>query len=128
HEATDFSVLCAMNCGNLLDVAKSARELWPQREIIVAADNDEWTTEPPNPGLTKASAAAKAIRAKLAVPQFKDTASKPTDFNDLAVAETLALVKEQIEAATVPAETDADTYKRLAALSPADYDRCRQNE
>ena len=75
-----------------------------------------------------ATAAAKAVRVKLAVPQFKDTTGKPTDFNDLAMAETLAFVKEQIEAAAVPAETDADTYKRLAALSPADYDRFRQNE
>jgi len=97
HEATGCAVLCAINCGNLLDVAKAARELWPQREIIVAADNDQFTNG--NPGLTKATAAAKAIRAKLAVPQFKNTAKKATDFNDLATVESLARVKEQIEAA-----------------------------
>jgi putative DNA primase/helicase len=129
HEATGHAVICAMNCGNMLAVVKAARELWPQREIIIAADNDQWTETPrKNPGLTDATAAAKAIRARLAVPQFKDTPTKPTDFNDLAALEGLPTVKQQIDAATVPAETDADTYARLAALPPAEYDRCREQE
>src|SRR6516164_8706691 len=67
HEATGYAVLCAMNCGNLLSVAKAARELWPQREMIVAADNDQWTDG--NPGQRKGTAAARAIRAKLGVPR-----------------------------------------------------------
>ena len=129
HEATGHAVICAMNCGNLLAVAKAARELWPQREIIIAADNDQWTEAPrKNPGLTDATAAAKSIRARLAAPQFKNTATKPTDFNDLAALEGLPTVKQQIDAATVPAETDADTYARLAALPSAEYDRCREQE
>jgi len=126
HEATGRAVICAMNCGNLLDVGKAARELWPQREIIIAADNDQFTDD--NPGLTKATAAAKAVRAKLAVPQFKDTASKPTDFNDLGIAEGVDSLKQQIGAAQIPTETDAEVFARLAELSPADYDRCRENE
>jgi putative DNA primase/helicase len=126
YEATGHSVICCMNCGNLLDVAKAVRELWSQREIIVAADNDQFTDG--NPGLTKASAAAKAIHAKLAVPQFKDIANKPTDFNDLATVESLDAVKEQVGAAQIPTETDGDTFARLAALSPAEYDRCRETE
>jgi len=82
HEATGLATLSAMNCGNLLAVVKALRERFPSREIIVAADNDVWTDG--NPGLTKASEAAKAIRAKFAVPQFKDVTAKPTDFNDMA--------------------------------------------
>jgi putative DNA primase/helicase len=126
HEATGHAVICAMNSGNLSEVAKAARELWPQREIIIAADNDRLTDG--NPGLTKATAAAKSIGAKLAVPQFLDNGSKPTDFNDLATAESLDVVREQIGAAQVPKETDADTFARLAALSPAEYDRRRETE
>ena len=87
HEATGHAVICAMNNGNLLEVAKAARELWPHVPIIVAADNDQFTDG--NPGLTKATAAAKAIGAKLAVPQFVDLTNKPTDFNDLAIAQGL---------------------------------------
>jgi len=129
HQATSHAVICAMNCGNLLSVAKAARELWPQREIIIAADNDQWTEAPrKNPGLADATTAAKAIRARLAVPQFKDTTTKPTDFNDMAALEGLPTVKQQIDVATVPAETDADTYARLAALPQAEYDRCREPE
>jgi putative DNA primase/helicase len=102
------------------------RAKWPEREIIVAADSDAWTDK--NPGLTAATAAAKAIRAGLAAPNFKGTSSKPTDFNDLAASEGLAAVKKQIGSATVPTETDADTYTRLAPLAPAEYDRCREQE
>lgn len=103
HEATGYSVVCAMNCGNLRNVANAIRELWPQREILLAADNDQFTDG--NPGLTNAIAAAKAIGARLAVPQFKSATNKPSDFNDIAVAETIAIVRQQIEAAAVPAET-----------------------
>ena len=62
HEATGHAVICAMNSGNLSEVAKAARELWPQREIIVAADDDQFTDG--NPGLTKATAAARSIGAR----------------------------------------------------------------
>jgi putative DNA primase/helicase len=126
HAATGYATICAMNCGNLFDTAKAVRELWSQRDIIVAADND--TSTDGNPGLTKATAAAKAIRARLAIPQFKDAMSKPTDFNDLATAENLDTVKAQISAAVIPTETDAETFMRLAALSPAEYDRVRKDE
>ena len=126
HKATGHAVICALNCANLLEVAKAARQLWPQREIIVAADNDQFTDG--NPGLTKGTAAAKAIRAKLAVPRFQDKASKLTDFNDLAITEGLDAVHQQIGAAQIPTETDADTFARLAVLSPAEYDRCRGTE
>ncbi|HEY3862041.1 MAG TPA: DUF3631 domain-containing protein [Verrucomicrobiae bacterium] len=129
HEATGHAVICAMNCHNLIAVAKAARELWPQREIIIAADNDQWTEAPrKNPGVTDATAAAKAIRARLAVPQFKDATTKPTDFNDLAALEELPTVKQQIDTAVLPTENDTDTYARLADLPPAEYDRCRQTE
>ncbi len=126
HQATGHAVICTMNCGNMPAVSKAERDLWPHREIIIAADNDEWTAG--NPGLTKAQAAAKAIRARLAVPQFKDAATKPTDFNDLQTLEGPTTVKTQIEAAATPTETDEDTFARLAALPPPDYDRCRDSE
>jgi putative DNA primase/helicase len=138
HQATDHILICAMNSGNLLEVANAARERWPQREIIIAADNDQFTDG--NPGLTKATAAARAIRAKLAVPQFNDVGSKPTDFNDLAIAEGLDAVREQIGSAQGPTEADTEnsqqtadvpdeeTIARLAALSFLQYERCRKDE
>jgi len=125
HQATGHSVICAMYCGNLLDVAKAVRELWSQREVIIAADNDAFTDG--NPGLTKATAAAMAIRAKIAVPQ-SDKIIGAIDFNDLATAEGLPAITKQIDAAEIPSERDGDAFGRLAALAPAEYDRCRESE
>lgn len=102
HEATRLAVLCAMNCGNLLAVAQALRARWPQREIILAADNDQFTQG--NPGLTKATEAAQAIHAKLAAPQFADTTTQPTDFNDLHRLQGLDTVKTQIENAPEASE------------------------
>ena len=116
-EATGFAVVTAMDCGNLLAVAKALREKWPAREIIIAGDHDQWTNG--NPGLTKATDAAKAIGARLAVARFADTATKPTDFNDLAKLEGLGTVKTQIESATVPKETAWPEPKALPDDLPA---------
>jgi len=123
HEATGFATVCAMNCGNLKAMAESLRAKHPEREIIIAADNDAWTDG--NPGLTKATEAAKAIQAKLAVPQFKDTASKPTDFNDLGKLEGIESVKGQIESATASKQSDEEIIAQLAKLPLLEYERCR---
>jgi len=125
-DATGLPAVAAMNCGNLLAVATALRAQFPQRDIIIAGDNDQFTEN--NPGVAKATAAAKGIRARLAVPQFLDTATQPTDFNDLAKLEGISTVKAQIEKATTPKETDEEIYARLAKLPPAQYDRQRQSE
>lgn len=96
-EVTGLASVAAMNAGNLLTVSKALREKFPSREIIIAADNDAWTDG--NPGLAKATEAAKAIRAKLAVPHFINTEAKPTDFNDLHKTEGIHTVKTLIESA-----------------------------
>lgn len=96
HMATGWSVFAAMNCGNLMPVARSIRELYPERTIIIAADNDQFRED--NPGLTKANEAAKAIKAQIASPEFGDEAlaNKPTDFNDLHQIDGLPEVRRQI--------------------------------
>jgi putative DNA primase/helicase len=68
HEESGHPVLCAMNAGNLLPVAKAARAAWPGADLLICADNDRKTEG--NPGLTAATAAAKATGARLAVPEF----------------------------------------------------------
>ncbi|HKW29246.1 MAG TPA: DUF3631 domain-containing protein, partial [Verrucomicrobiae bacterium] len=125
-EATGLATVAAMNAGNLPTVAKALREKFPEREIIIAADNDQFTDG--NPGLAKARDAAFAIRAKLAVPAFKNVTTKPTDFNDLHKLEGLDFVKTQIESAATPTETDEQRFQRLAKLTPAEYDRVRDDE
>jgi phage/plasmid primase-like uncharacterized protein len=94
--ATGWTVICAMDCGNLLPVAQEIRKLHPNRTLILCADNDQFTED--NPGLTKATAAAKSIHAVVAHPEFGDNAlaDKPTDFNDLHRLEGLPSVRTQI--------------------------------
>lgn len=96
HEATGHTVLCAFNAGNLESVAAHARKAYPDRELVLCADNDHATDG--NPGLTKATTAAHAVEALLAMPIFKDPKAR-TDFNDLHQAEGLDVVREQLTAA-----------------------------
>ena len=126
YEATGIATVAAMNCGNLAAVASSLRKQYPERDIIIAADDDHWTDG--NPGVTKATEAAQAIHARVAVPQFTNSANRSTDFNDLAAVEGLNPVKFQINSATRPDETPEQTVARLAALSPLEYDQCREAE
>ena len=82
HEETGHPVLCAMNAGNLLLVATAARSAWAGAELVICADNDRQTEG--NPGVTYATAAAKATGAKLIVPEFPEGVAG-SDFNDLAM-------------------------------------------
>ncbi len=100
HEATGCAVAVAFNAGNLKPVAEALRAKYPEVRLIVCADNDQWTKG--NPGLAKAREAAAAVGGFLAVPGFKDTATRPTDFNDLARLEGLDAVRRYIEAARPP--------------------------
>ncbi len=102
HEATGHAVACAMNAGNLLEVAQVLRGKYPKLEIIVAADDDHITEG--NPGLTKATEAAKAVGGKLAVPVFgPDRPEGATDFNDLHQLAGADAVRQCFDAA--PAES-----------------------
>lgn len=68
--ATGEAVAVAFNAGNLLPVALALRGKFPRTRIVVCADNDRFT--PGNPGVTAATAAAKAVRGQVVVPQFPE--------------------------------------------------------
>lgn len=104
HEATGQTVLCAFNCGNLEHVAAHARKKYPEREIVLCADDDHATDG--NPGMSKATAATLAVGALLSVPSFKEPfdadGKARTDFNDLHHAEGLDVVRAQLAGASKP--------------------------
>ncbi len=81
YEATGLPVLVAFNANNLKPVATSLRLRAPAAQIIIAADNDRFTSIG-NVGVQKAESAARDARAFVVIPQF-DT-DEGTDFNDLA--------------------------------------------
>ncbi len=83
HESTDYPVAVAFNAGNLTATAQAMRTKFPDLPLILCAD-DDYRTEG-NPGMTKATEAARAVGGLLAVPDFGDDRPEgATDFNDLA--------------------------------------------
>ena len=72
YRATGWACAVAFNCGNLLPVARALRQKFPRIRIVVCADNDIAT--PGNPGVTKATEAARAVRGYVATPRFKGAA------------------------------------------------------
>ena len=80
--------IASFNVGGLLAVAKYIRGRVGKAalQLIIAADNDRWTSlhdDTPNPGVWYATKAAEEVGADVAIPDFKDLSGKPTDFNDL---------------------------------------------
>ena len=101
HLATGYAALVAFNAGNLEAVARTARARYPDREILLCADNDCETVKsdgmPWNPGKEAASRAARTINGKLAICPAHE--GKATDFNDLHRLRSLEAVRSAVEAA-----------------------------
>lgn len=91
HEATTLPVVVAFSAGNMREIA---HQLIGQ-DIIVCADNDQWTKG--NPGIEAAKACARILNAPMIAPTFKTTDTKPTDFNDLFLLEGIDAVREQLK-------------------------------
>ncbi len=100
HQVTREAVIAAFSAGNLKPVAEALRKKYPKAELVIAADNDQWTDG--NPGLSAAREAAKAVKEKVAVPYFPNTSTHPTDFNDLFRLEGTEVVRKQLRRACKP--------------------------
>lgn len=96
HEATGHAAVMAVDAGNLKPVAEAICAAFPGKRIVIAADNDRHTEG--NPGIAKATAAAQAVKADLAVPEFAE-GEAGTDFNDLAQRRGADAVRRAIEQA-----------------------------
>jgi len=137
HEITGHAVACAFMACNLKAVAEALRAKYPDAVIILGADDDHATEG--NPGITKATEAARAVGGLLAIPVFPETRNnKDTDFNDLARLAGPEAVKACIEAAAMPEPSEEDpsyadypldaVIHRLSRLSPLQYDQVRRKE
>ncbi len=123
HEATGYPVAVAFNAGNLGPVAKAMRERFAELPLILCADDD--LTED-NPGLTKATEAARSVGGLVAIPDFgADRPEKVTDFNDVAQLYGVEAVQRAIADASAPARREhqpaqehapADEYARTVEL------------
>lgn len=112
HAATNLPVVVAMDAGNLRQVAPILRERFAAALIVLLADNDNKPGRRDNPGVTAATAAARAIRGLMAVPM------DPGDFNDLALAKGLGVARIVIDAASPP-PPQIGTYPRPSLDTPS---------
>lgn len=116
HEATGLSAVAAMSASNLLAVAQALRMKWPQRPLIVCADDDKATQG--NPGLTKAREAAAAVGGRLAIPAFgPNCPDGATDFNDLQQLDGLDAVRRCVDAAAAPGGVASPKKRRAPTVN-----------
>lgn len=101
HQATGCPIAVAFTAGNLEPVALAMRAKFPDLRLILCADDDYLTDG--NPGLAKATEAARSVGGLVAVPDFgPDRPDGATDFNDLHQARGLEAVRLALESASEP--------------------------
>ena len=114
HTATHHPVRAAGTAGNLLAVAKAMRERLPNAKLIICAD-DDYRTEG-NPGLTKATEAARVVGGLVAVPDFgAERPEDAKDFNDLMRLKGAESVRASIDNAKPPV---LETERSLPTSDP----------
>ncbi|MCF5056769.1 toprim domain-containing protein [Pseudomonas proteolytica] len=72
HMSSGWPVAMAVDSGNLVNVARSVRAIYPDANIVIAGDDDP--NAPGNPGRTKAEAAALEVGGFAAFPDFGEAA------------------------------------------------------
>lgn len=103
HLATGHPCIVGFNAGNLCEVARTMRELYPDARITICGDNDQWTKRPDgsvwNPGKEAAKKAAAECGGVAVLPVFPDELleSKPTDYNDLHCLVGIEEVRRQLD-------------------------------
>ena len=127
HEATGHSLVVAFDAGNLKPVAQAMRAKYPERRIVIAADNDQWTTRqdgtPWNPGVEKAQQAAAAVGgAPVVIPSVPhDHPDRPTDWDDVARIWGADAVRSAFSEALNPREPEpemGETWEPVYDLDP----------
>ncbi|MBC7953615.1 MAG: DUF1738 domain-containing protein [Rhodospirillaceae bacterium] len=98
-DATNRPVVVAFDSGNLLAVAEAVHAKFPDRPILLAADNDH-ANKLGNVGMIKAEEAAKNVGGYFFAPKFTpaEMAKGLTDFDDLGKARGNGAVRQVVEA------------------------------
>jgi len=94
HMATQQTTVIVFDAGNLESVIEEVKKTYPKSPIIIAGDDDSWKES--NVGRAKAEELIKKYGCCVVFPQFKNTETHPTDFNDLHKLEGLEEVRHQI--------------------------------
>lgn len=91
HMATGIPVIIAIDAGNIEAVVSDLKKKYPNSQITIAGDDDQWSKDGSNAGRQKAEDAAKKYGCHVVFPKFKEEhhKSEPTDWNDLHCLEGL---------------------------------------
>ena len=108
HEATGYTVICAMDSGNLRSVAQALRASNPDALILLAGDNDA-----KGAGQRAAKDAARAVAGAVAVPR-----QVGSDWNDVHQAEGIEAVRTAVDDA-IRAHLSATPEGRAALVATA---------
>ena len=109
REATRLKVLVAFSAGNLENIAREAIKKFPDREILICADNDHVTAA--NKGINPGIDVAKKIKDKYGLNYVYPVGITGTDFNDMAAEIGLDAVKQAILSRyTIECMEPADCY------------------
>jgi putative DNA primase/helicase len=113
-DAKRVEFVAAFDSGNVSAVAQAIRDRFPDKAIVIAADNDIKQERNPrvrkNPGLEKATEAAKIANAELLVPRFTEAELAQhddglSDWNDVAMKTSRSdTIAEELLAAVVAAQ------------------------
>ena len=130
HEMTDMPAIVAFNAGNLLPVAQTYRNLYPDRAIYIAGDDDKQReTELDkqgrpkiNVGRVKAEEAAAAIGGQALFPTFAP-GIQGTDWNDLAQAIGRPWAAGQLDQAIAVGKREQAAQGLAAARDEAGQDQ-----
>ena len=130
RRATGFPVVTAFDSGNLKPVAKAMRIKYPDSEIIIAADNDQWTIRPDgtpyNAGIEAAEQAAVSIGGARVIFPIIDSQDpgKRTDWDDVARSDGDEVVRDAFK--DIPeAEIEAviEDCDNLALIRPLGHNK-----
>lgn len=113
HEATGYPVIVAFSASNVVPVAKLWRAKYSDATILLCGDNDASGV-----GQAKAQEAADVVKGFVTVP-----GNEGDDWNDVYAQHGREAVMHAITEAS-----DEAALRRLAGLSPLDYDRVRTVE
>ena len=121
YDLTGQQTIVAFNAGNILPVAQKIRASNPQAYIVICADDDYVVKK--NPGVAKATEAAKSVNGYLAIPPFdRDKGEIGTDFNDLAALRGSRAVQDALDAAlaagTLKTEAEQQAKKEQDNYNP----------
>ncbi len=131
-KALDHPVVAAFDSGNLPKVALALHEKYPQKQIVIAGDDDrsQEIVNSKNPGKEKALEAAELVNGVAVFATFapnEQVTQKLSDFNDLANKSTLGIeaVKRQVDSVIKKISEQAKVEK-LQSLAEKDQQSKKQ--